>query len=224
MDPERQILQTWTQNAQPWISAISHNQIESRLLVTNAAIVNAVCSLQPTNTWDVGCGEGWLCRALQQKGIACTGTDAIAALVEKAKAAGEGKFEQAAYQQIITGEYQPPEKYEVVVFNFSLFGNELLAGLLRKMREHLNKDGHLVIQTLHPLAALADEKYQDGWRQGSWQGFSSDFVDPAPWYYRTMGSWVSLLLDAGYQLTQMIEPVHPHTGMPASLILIAAIA
>jgi hypothetical protein len=77
------------------------------------------------------------------------------------------------------------------------------------------------MQTLHPAAASMDAPYTDGWREGSWAGFSSDFRDPAPWYFRTIGSWVALLHRSGFQLTALREPVHPHTGAPASLLLVA---
>jgi hypothetical protein len=72
--------------------------------------------------------------------------------------------------------------------------------------------------------ATADLPYVDGWREGSWAGFSSDFSDPAPWYFRTLESWKRLIADAGFQLLEMREPIHPVTGKPASVIFIAATA
>ena len=63
--------------------------------------------------------------------------------------------------------------------------------------------------------------YEDGWRHGSWAGFSDDFSDPAPWYFRTVESWKKLLVEAGFRLLEMREPIHPGTGKPASVIFIA---
>jgi hypothetical protein len=51
---------------------------------------------------------------------------------------------------------------------------------------HLNCS--FIIQTLHPLIACGDFSYQDAWREGSWAGFSDDFTDLAPWYFRTLES------------------------------------
>jgi hypothetical protein len=79
----------------------------------------------------------------------------------------------------------------------------------------------LVIQTLHPVIAAGESPYADGWRQGSWTGFSDDFSDPAPWYFRTMESWVRLLRDSGFVLRELREPVHPISGKPASVIFVA---
>ena len=69
MNHERQIVESWTINALPWISAVREKKIESRRLVTDAAILDLVRSLSPKSVLDVGCGEGWLARALASYGI-----------------------------------------------------------------------------------------------------------------------------------------------------------
>lgn len=221
MDEELHILQTWMDNARPWIKAIGRQEIESRKLVTDAAIVQAICALKPQSVWDIGCGEGWLSRQLATKGMQVNGTDAIALLIEKAIELGGAQYQQASYQDIVEGRYQPPHPVDAAVFNFALFGNELVQQLLQAIRPWINNPGHLLIQTLHPFAAAGDEPYTNGWRQGSWQGFSKDFVNPAPWYFRTMEGWISTLHNSGYKLCRIKEPVHPQTQMPLSLILMA---
>ena len=196
---EKHILDTWHLNAKPWIHAISNHEIESRNLVTNQAIVDAILSLQPHNIWDVGCGEGWLCRALEKNGIETFGTDAIPELIESASAKG-GKYATATYHQIIDRSFKPPGVFEAIVFNFSLFGNEITGELLKEIRTHIFPGGHLVIQTLHPYIVCGNEPYKDGWREGSWKGFAETFSNPAPWYYRTLESWVTVLNSCGLQL------------------------
>ena len=39
---EQKIINSWKNNVQPWILAIRKDEIESRLLVTNEAIVNVI--------------------------------------------------------------------------------------------------------------------------------------------------------------------------------------
>ncbi|MDQ1811842.1 hypothetical protein RBA41_00850 [Massilia sp. CCM 9210] len=41
--------------------------------------------------------------------------------------------------------------------------------------------GALIVQAMHPAAACAAGDCRDGWRAGSWAGFSDAFSDPAPW-------------------------------------------
>jgi hypothetical protein len=71
------------------------------------------------------------------------------------------------------------------------------------------------------LAACGDSPYVDGWREGSWSGFSSDFTDPPPWYFRTLESWVRLFSQNGLHLLELREPIHPTTGKPASALFIS---
>jgi len=110
---------------------------------------------------------------------------------------------------------------DAVVANFSLIGKESVEGVLRRAPELLTENGALIIQTLHPLVAVGDHPYEDGWRRGSWAGFSDEFSDPAPWYFRTLESWKGLLEEAGFRSIEMREPIHPETGKPASVIFIA---
>lgn len=210
------IIDSWAKNAGPWTTAIHNGEIESRTLVTNRAIVDAVRSRSPRTAIDIGCGEGWLVRALG--GIDMVGVDASAGLIEQARQGGGGDFSVMSYEDIGAGKLL--RQFDVAVCNFSLIGKESVEGLFRAAPSFLNPGGALLVQTLHPVAACGDSPYVDGWREGSWSGFSSDFTDPPPWYFRTLESWVSLFSDNGLRLMALHEPVHPKTGKPASAIFV----
>jgi len=219
---DSRIVESWRRNAAPWTTAVRTNQIASRTLVTNAAVVKAVLSRSPRTVLDIGCGEGWLSRALSTHGISSIGVDVVPALIEQARKAGGGDFRVASYEEIAAGTLDV--KADVAVANFSLIGKESVEGIVRRAPSLINSRGSLVIQTLHPVAACGDEPYMDGWRRGSWVGFSEDFSDPAPWYFRTIESWVTLIGDSGFHLVEMREPLHPDTQRPASVIFIAQLA
>lgn len=216
---DARIVDSWHKNASPWTTAVRDNQIESRRLVTNRAIVDAVLSRSPASALDIGCGEGWLVRALAKHGVSVIGVDVVPALIEQAKQAGGGEFRVASYEEIAAGELDVT--VDVAIANFSLIGKESVESLLRHVPSLLNPRGALVIQTLHPLVTCGERPYEDGWRSGSWAGFSDDFSDPAPWYFRTVESWVKLLTDSGLRLLESREPLHPTSGKPASVIFIA---
>jgi SAM-dependent methyltransferase len=216
---DARIVHSWLKNASPWTDAVRGNQIQSRALVTNRAIIEAVLSRSPRTVLDIGCGEGWLVRALGERDVRGIGVDVVPALIEQANAAGGGEFRVASYEQVAAGELDMT--VDAVVANFSLIGKESVEGVVSRAPELLSGKGALIIQTLHPLVAGADEPYEDGWRRGSWAGFSEEFTDPAPWYFRTLESWKRLLDDAGFSSVEMREPIHPETGKPASVIFIA---
>ena len=217
---DARILDSWTRNAEPWTEAVRENRIESRTLVTNHAIVDAVLSRSPREILDIGCGEGWLVRALAEYGINGIGVDAVSALIRQAASAGGGDFRVASYEEIADGLLDV--SVDVIVANFSLIGKESVDGVVRRAPALLEKGGALIIQTLHPQVATGDQPYEDGWRHGSWAGFSCSFSDPAPWYFRTVGTWKSLITECGFGSIEVREPLHPATGKPASIIFIAS--
>ena len=217
---DARIVDSWTRNAAPWTDAVRENRIESRKLVTNRAIVDAVLDCRPRKILDIGCGEGWLVRALAEHGISGIGVDVVPSLIEQAARAGDGDFRVASYEEIADGRLDL--KVDAVVANFSLIGKESVEGVIHRTPELLERDGALIIQTLHPLIATGDQPYEDGWRQGSWAGFSSDFSDPAPWYFRTIETWNDLIAECGFASIEVREPLHPATGKPASIIFIAS--
>lgn len=183
---DAEIIAAWHANATPWVKAVRDGDIESRRLVTDGAVVDAIVSHAPRSVLDVGCGEGWLARALSSRGIRVIGVDVVPALIEQAHNAGGGEFHVAAYEELTEGKLDV--LVDLVVCNFSLIGKESVDGIIAAAKSLLHPGGILIVQTLHPLVACADHAYRDGWRPGSWAGFSEDFVRPAPWYFRTLES------------------------------------
>jgi 2-polyprenyl-3-methyl-5-hydroxy-6-metoxy-1,4-benzoquinol methylase len=212
------ILDAWQANADAWERAVRDGRIESRQLITDRAIVEAVLSRAPRRVIDVGCGEGWLARRLASEGIEVIGVDVVPALVEAARSQGGGTFHVMSYAEIAAGALR--ERVDVVVCNFSLLGESSVDRLLAAMPGLLAPGGVLLVQTLHPLVAAPAEPYRDGWREGSWVGCGEGFGQPAPWYFRTLGRWLETFRAAGLQLIEVVEPLHPHTGRPASVIFL----
>jgi hypothetical protein len=101
-----------------------------------------------------------------------------------------------------------------------LLGRESVDSLIAALPWYLDDSGYLIIQTLHPVAACGTQPYQDGWREGSWLGFSSDFNNPAPWYFRTLETWEALLQRCGFDVLECREPKASGAVTPASVIWI----
>lgn len=216
------VIESWRRNAAPWADAVRNKEIESRRLVTDAAIVDAVLSRKPRTVLDIGCGEGWLLRALAEHGVTGVGVDVVPELIASAAGAGPGEYRVASYADIADGRLAV--SVDVAIANFSFIGKEDVEALLRRLPDLLVPQGSLVVQTLHPVTASSKETYADGWRPGSWAGFSQNFSAPAPWYFRTIESWVALLIESGFRLVETREPLHPVTHQPASIIFIAETA
>lgn len=224
IDPlsDAKIVESWRANAEPWTAAVRERQIESRRLVTDRAVLDAVLARAPRSAIDLGCGEGWLVRALAASGVRTTGVDVVPELIARAAEAGAGDYRVASYEEVAAGVLAL--RADVVVANFALIGKESVEGVIASVPALLQPGGALVLQTLHPLVATGEAPYVDGWRAGSWAGFSEAFTDPAPWYFRTLESWVHLLSTRALRIVEMHEPLHPATLRPASVIFVAEVA
>lgn len=216
--PESILLQSWSHNAQAWTEAIRSGAIESRQQVTDQAMLLALMGRQPERVLDLGCGEGWLLRALVERGIEAVGVDGDATLVEAAQAAGSYPVHVASYEDLVEAKVDIGCDYDLICANFSLLHQDIIP-LLAAMNALLVPGGALVIQTLHPWSVAAGD-YQDGWREETFDGFQGEW-QPMPWYFRTLSSWLNALDMAGFQLSSLREPQHPQSPVPQSLLMIA---
>ncbi|EMR11990.1 methyltransferase family protein [Methylophaga lonarensis MPL] len=215
---DMKIVESWSKNVTQWTLAVRGQHIESRRLVTNRAIIEAILEQSPRSVLDIGCGEGWLLRELASQVPELLGVDAVSSLIDAAKAADGGDFIVATFDELANALNK--RQFDVAVCNFSLLGQVSVEHLFVAIPSVLNPAGVLIVQTLHPQVACGDLAYVDGWREGSWDGFDSSFVEPAPWYFRTLESWLALFSNNGLRLLEMREPVHPKTQKPASIIFI----
>ena len=213
-----EILESWQHNAAAWSAAVREKRIESRRAGTDAAVVDAVLARGARRVLDAGCGEGWLARSLHDRGIEVTGFDGSAPLVERANAAGGGMFHHLTYADFIADPVRTGSAFDVIVFNFSLFSEDI-APVLSAARHTLRAGGALLIQTIHPFNDSLETPYADGWREETFASMGPDFKTPMPWYFRTMASWLDTVRESGFALAGIREPFNKTTGRPLSLLI-----
>lgn len=215
-ETHERIARSWTDNAEAWTHAVRAKLIPSRAAGTDAAIVEACLRHPHGPVLDVGCGEGWLVRALLAHGIEAHGLDVSAALIERAVALG-GTYSVATYAQLENDPRCAAGPWGTIVCNFALLGDPLHP-LLAALTARLRHGGALFVQTVHPWTARGDAAYVDAWRTERFESFSTPFPTPMPWFYRTMSSWHDQFALAGLRVMQLTEPLHPETGAPLSLL------
>lgn len=219
---EKQLKNSWSINSSAWTESIRQEKIVSRKTVTNPAIIHTILSENPQTVLDMGCGEGWLARAISKKDVKVVGIDGSESLIKEATKLGGGDFFWLNYDQFVEDPTKVGRNFDVVVFNFSLLSEDII-GVLAACKNILKKSGKIIIQTLHPISVIQNEseRYEDGWRIENFDGMGEGYEASMPWYFRTLASWIKEVQDAGLQIIDCYEPIDPTNGKPLSLILVA---
>lgn len=209
---------SWQRNAENWTRAVRDRLIPSRTAGTDDAIVDAIVRRKPARFLDMGCGEGWLCRAVTEKtDCTATGLDGTAALIEAARAAdSNGSYRTLSYDDVIAGAPVPNAPFDVIAFNYALFEEDIVP-LLRATKRLLVDDGAIIIQTLHPDNDPGDGR--DGWREEDFSNFENEAWAKMPWYFRTTESWTTVIEAASLSVLTVEEPRATADTPPLSLLL-----
>jgi SAM-dependent methyltransferase len=217
MNRDRALTESWDRNSANWTRVVREGLIPSRRAGTDAAILDAIAGCRPRWLLDIGCGEGWLIRAAEAAtGCAGVGIDGSAALIAAAQAADSvNRYAVLDYETFISGDDDIGADFDVAVFNYSLFTEDIVP-LLRAAAARLVAGGTVIIQTLHPAG-----QGEDGWRTEDFSAFEGGDWAAMPWYCRSLEAWRAVLGDAGLSLREMREPA-AGDGRLLSLLIICA--
>ena len=208
MTKENNIIKvSWDQNAEEWIALLDRRGIPSRK-ITNPAIIGMVMDMwRKGEVLDLGCGEGWLTRALSSKGVLVTGVDSTQALIGSAQLKSSDPFKRMSYEDIIRKTMLEIGPFDIVVCNYSLYGMKLTENLFKTLKKKLlRKNGILVIQTVHPEFLIQDGNSTNSrWVEDAWSGLDGNFTTPHRWYARTKKDWLELFEHCGYGLIECRE-------------------
>ncbi|MGZ8376363.1 MAG: class I SAM-dependent methyltransferase [Gemmatirosa sp.] len=231
-DRRVRLADSWETNAAAWTSAVREGAIASRRAGTDAAVIAACADALPTlvgaSILDVGCGEGWLARALAERGARVLGVDASVPLIARAREASlphdatAPRYEVASYDELHDESSRARGPFDLVVVNFALLGDPVTPALAA-CAARLAPGGRVVVQTVHPWVAAGDGPYESGWREETFATFAVPFPASMPWYFRTLADWHAALAAAGLRVQRVTEPTHPETRRPLSLVLVAGV-
>ena len=167
---------------------------------------------------DLGCGFGWHCRYASDQGAAAViGVDLSENMLAKARA--DTFDERIHYVRAAMEDVDfPPESFEVVLSSLALHYVEELEPLVRRVYDWLAPGGDFVFSCEHPVFTAegaqewvagpdgaplywpVDRYFDEGRRTAHFLG--CDVVK----YHRTLTTYVSTLLGAGFVLRALVEP------------------
>lgn len=211
----------WAASAQAWIAVQGDAGDFGRVHVLDAPMLALVGEIAPARVIDVGCGEGRFCRMLAARGIAATGIDPTAALIDRARALhADGDYRVAAAETMAV----PAAAFDMAVCYLSLIDMPDLDAALDRIVAAIRPGGDLLIAN---LTAFNTAAVHQGWVKlligeptfpidhylseravrVAWRGI--DIVN----HHRPLKNYMQALLGRGLVLTHFDEP--PATGGPA---------
>lgn len=169
---------------------------------------------------DLGCGAGQLSRHIAELGAAeVIGVDLSERMLEVARSQYAHPSVSYRRDAIETADF-PAARFDLVVSSLALHYVADYPVLARTIARWLAPGGVLVFSTEHPLYTARGS--EDGWAKddaGHTFGWVIDayadeglreqhwFVERVRRYHRTVGTMVNGLIDAGFVLERLVEPV-----------------
>ena len=214
MELENRLRAQWSKYAQDWIE--TDQAVRTGMLDT--WMLDALGDVSDKSVIDIGCGEGRFCRLLAEQGAVVTGVDLTEALIERAREVGSKR------ETYLLGDAEDLEGVADDGFDLAVSYVVLvdLVDYRRSIREAyrvLRPGGRFIVCNIHPIRTAV--KSTDGWisdrsrklfypvdnyteegeREFLW--WSGPFIN----MHRTLSSYVSAFLDAGFVLEALQEPI-----------------
>jgi SAM-dependent methyltransferase len=205
----------WENSAQAWIDSVGERGDWGREHVLDPAMLARIGNGHFRNALDVGCGEGRFCRLLAARGIATTGIDPTAALLETARnrdPAGDYRFGRAEQLDFENA------SFDLVISYVTLVDIVDFRTAIREMARVVRPGGVVLIANLNGFASAGAEQ---GWVKdgaGRHLHFPVDrYLDEYPFWFawagirienwhRPLSAYIAAFLEAGLNLTFFAEP------------------
>lgn len=139
----------WKSSAPNWIKRMGDQGDFSREFILDAPMLKRVALARPSNALDVGCGEGRFCRLLSNMGVAATGIDPIAAMVETAQARDKNGDYHIGFAEELPFE---DASFDLVVSYLTLIDINDPAVAIAEMVRVLRPKGRLLVANLSSFA------------------------------------------------------------------------
>jgi SAM-dependent methyltransferase len=206
--------QGWNESAQAWIDVIGADGDWGRRHVLDAPMLARVEGRGFRHAVDIGCGEGRFCRMLRASGIAATGIDPTAALIEQARALDPGGDYRVAQAESLD---LPDAGFDLAVAYLSLIDIADLPRAIAEVHRVLRPGGTFLIANLQAFNTACP---QQGWTRepdGTRRFCIDDYLEERPvwvqWrgiriqnWHRPLQAYLGGLLTAGFELRHFAEP------------------
>lgn len=219
----------WDTSAAAWIAEMGETGDDARQHVLDPVLLDLIRTSGARTALDVGCGEGRLCRMLAVEGIAATGLDPTAALLERAVSRDpDGRYVEGVAEALPFGD----GRFDLVISCLSLVDITDSDAAIAEMARVLAPGGQLIAANLAGYMTANHRAAQNGtgWvtdAEGTLLHLGmDDYCDEranwAAWrgirvrnWHRPLAQYMQAYLSAGLILRHFDQPAHPGTGARA---------
>lgn len=202
------------------------NPISLNEIVEKPTMLSLLPDLQEKTLLDLGCGTGGHLQLYLERGAqSVVGMDLSANMLKQAQADLEkcgqfsGRF--SLYQLPMEKLTELPEQdFDVITSSFAFHYVENFPALLSAIADKLKPNGTLVFSQEHPITTCHKEgerwekdenKQQTAYRLNHYRDEGERdrnwFKQPFKTYHRTTATIINNLIEAGFQIEQMAEPM-----------------
>lgn len=165
---------------------------------------------------DLGCGYGWFCRWARENGATnVLGVDVSARMLERAAAMTSDPAITYRLADLETIDL-PADAFGLVYSSLAFHYLEDLQGLIARVHQALSRGGRLVFSVEHPLFTAPSVpgwvEQTDGRKVWPLDGYLKEGPRSTDWLakgvikrHRTVGTYVMMLLQAGFTLAHLEE-------------------
>ncbi len=214
MEIRNRLRTQWDLHAQDWIE--TDQAVRTGMLDT--WMLEALGEVSGKHVIDIGCGEGRFCRLLSGLGAEVTGVDLTKELIGRARTLG-GKDETYIVGDAESLDGVSAESFDLAVSYIVLVDLDDYRRAIREAYRVLRPGGRFIVCNVHPIRSAAiefhgwvsigsrklfysiDNYTEEGHREFLWLG--GPFLN----MHRTLSSYVSAFLNAGFTLEALQEPI-----------------
>ncbi len=228
-DPVDDIAAAWDAIGANWAAMQGEHGDGNQQFIISPAVFSLTGKVRGRRVLDAACGGGHVARELARRGATVTAVDISARMVEIAARTSKGidcrVADISAMPQI------EPGAFDLIVCSMALMNVRNVEGAFAEFARVLRPGGRLVFSIFHPCyprrgenRGVAREGNGDDWldhyRVVNSLAEGEEVVDlpdendedhPVPTFYRTLTTYVTLLVRTGFVIDGLIEPVPPDT-------------
>ena len=203
-----EVIQQWASIPQDVIEAFGDEGDYARQSLLNPTIFNLLGDVNGKTILDAGCGNGYLCRLLAQRGAKVTGLEPAYVLIQYAIKREKKEPLYIDYIQADLTTWRSEKRFDIVIANMVLMDIPDYEAALDTCFVHLQPGGELILSLTHPCFEGSDSEYRT---QGHLivKEYFEIYQIKQQWserIHRPLSDYFRALLARGSEVQAVIEP------------------